>query len=119
SRTPLHLPCENGHTDVRFPTRNTCQLNTHDSFKKSPLMKAVEHQHRDCVAILLEHGANPGFKDPCGNTALHLAAIIPSESVVELLLEHNADIDAQNMLGYTPLAMAIVERCDDMVKFLL
>ncbi|KFU98224.1 Ankyrin repeat domain-containing protein 7, partial [Tauraco erythrolophus] len=119
SRTPLlHLPCESDHTDVRFLTGNTCQL-TRDSFDRSPLMKAVEQQHADCAAILLEHGANPDFKDVCGNTALHLAAEIPGTSLVELLLEHNADIDAQNRLGYTPLTIAIIEHCEEMVEFLL
>lgn len=58
--------------------------------------QAVEHQHKDCVAILLEHGANPDLRGAGGNTALHLAATIPSKSLVELLLEHNAHIDAQN-----------------------
>ncbi|XP_009979545.1 PREDICTED: ankyrin repeat domain-containing protein 7-like, partial [Tauraco erythrolophus] len=116
---PLHLPCESDPTDVWFPAGNACQLNTGDSFNRSPLMKAVEHQHADCAAILLEHGANPDFKDVCGNTALHLAAEIPGTSLVELLLEHNADIDAQNRLGYTPLTIAIIEHCEEMVEFLL
>lgn len=58
--------------------------------------QAVEHQHKDCVAILLEHGADPNLRDVSGNTALHLAAITTSKPLVELLLEHNADIEAQN-----------------------
>ncbi|KFQ13840.1 Ankyrin repeat domain-containing protein 7, partial [Leptosomus discolor] len=120
SRTPLHLACGNGHTGVvRFLARKKCQLNPHDCFQKSPLVKAVERQHKDCVAILLEHGANPDLKGACGNTALHLAAIIPSKPLVELLLEHNAHIDAQNELGYTPLTVAITEQCEEIVEFLL
>lgn len=61
--------------------------------------QAVEHQHKDCVAILLEHGANPNLRDVSGNTALHLAAIIASKPLVELLLEHNADIEAPNVVS--------------------
>uniref|UniRef100_A0A8B9M7J5 Uncharacterized protein n=1 Tax=Accipiter nisus TaxID=211598 RepID=A0A8B9M7J5_9AVES len=38
-------------------------------------LQAVEHQHKDCVAILLEHGANPNLRDVSGNTALHLAKV--------------------------------------------
>lgn len=58
--------------------------------------QAVDHQHKDCVTILLEHGAKPNLKGAGGNTALHMAAVIPSKPLVELLLEHNAHIDAQN-----------------------
>ncbi|NXS38823.1 ANKR7 protein, partial [Pomatostomus ruficeps] len=83
----------NGHADVvRFLVGEKCKLNPCDKFKKSPLMKAVEHQHRDCAAILLEHGANHGHRGASGNTALHLAVLVSSKSLVELLLEHGADI---------------------------
>ncbi|KFV41479.1 Ankyrin repeat domain-containing protein 7, partial [Tyto alba] len=120
SRTPLHLACANGHAAVvRFLAGKKCKLNPCDSFQKSPLMKAVERQHKDCVAILLEHGASPDLKGPGGNTALHLAAVIPNKSLVELLLAHKAHIDAQNELGYTPLTLAITEHCEEMVEFLL
>ncbi|XP_042648613.1 ankyrin repeat domain-containing protein 30A-like isoform X3 [Tyto alba] len=119
-QTPLHLACANGHAAVvRFLAGKKCKLNPCDSFQKSPLMKAVERQHKDCVAILLEHGASPDLKGPGGNTALHLAAVIPNKSLVELLLAHKAHIDAQNELGYTPLTLAITEHCEEMVEFLL
>lgn len=58
--------------------------------------QAVEHQHRKCAAILLEHGANHDHRGVSGNTALHLAVLVSSKSLVELLLEHGADIDAKN-----------------------
>ncbi|XP_064909556.1 ankyrin repeat domain-containing protein 7-like [Columba livia] len=81
--------------------------------------QAVQHQHKDCALALLEHGANPDHKGAGGNTALHLAAIMPSKSMVELLLEHNAHIDAQNDLGYTPLTVAVIKHREEMVEFLL
>lgn len=58
--------------------------------------QAVEHQHGDCAAILLEHGANHDLRGASGNTALHFAVMGSSKSLVELLLEHGADIDAKN-----------------------
>ncbi|KAL2311125.1 hypothetical protein Nmel_002814 [Mimus melanotis] len=82
-------------------------------------MKAVEHQHRDCAAILLEHGADPNHRGVSGSTALHFAVMASSKSLVELLLEHGADINAKDKLGYTPLTLAITENCEEMVKFLL
>ncbi|NWQ87222.1 ANKR7 protein, partial [Burhinus bistriatus] len=112
SRTPLHLASANSHEDViQFLAGKKCQLN----FGKSPLMKAVEHQHKDCVALLLEHGAIPDLR----GAGLHFAAVLPAKSLVELLLEHNAHIYAQNEPGYTPLTVAITEPCEEVVKFLL
>lgn len=58
--------------------------------------QAVQCQQDRCVAILLEHEADPNLVDINGNTALHLAARIPSLSVAVLLLEHEANINAQN-----------------------
>ncbi|XP_074683019.1 uncharacterized protein LOC141924448 [Strix aluco] len=116
---PLHRACENDHADVQFLAGRKCHLNPRDNFQKTPLIKTVEHQHKDCVAILLEHGASPDLKGAGGNTALHLAVAIPSKSLVELLLEHKAHINAQNELGYTPLTLAITKHCEEMVEFLL
>nr|XP_031362115.1 ankyrin repeat domain-containing protein 7-like [Lonchura striata domestica] len=99
-RTPLHLACINGHADVvQFLVEKKCKLNPCDRLDKSPLIKAVEHQHRDCAAILLEHGANQDHRAVNGNTALHFAVMASSKSLVKLLLEHGADIDAKNKVS--------------------
>ncbi|NXH51965.1 ANKR7 protein, partial [Rhabdornis inornatus] len=119
SRTPPHLACINGHAVVQFLVEKKCKLNPCDELNKSPLMKAVEHQHRDCAAILLEHGADPSHRGVSGNTALHFAIMVSNKSLVELLLEHGAYINAKNKLGYTPLTLAVTENCEEMVKFLL
>lgn len=58
--------------------------------------QAVQCQHENCVRILLENHANPNLVDIDDNTALHLAANVPSISTAVLLLEHDADIGAQN-----------------------
>lgn len=58
--------------------------------------KAVEGQHERCVGILLENHSEPNLVDINGNTALHLAANIPSVSTARLLLEHEANINAPN-----------------------
>ncbi|NXC56736.1 ANKR7 protein, partial [Aleadryas rufinucha] len=119
SRTPLHLACINGHADVQFLVEKKCKLNPCDKFSQSPLMKAVEHQHGNCAAILLEHGANLDLRGASSNTALHFAVMGSNKSLVELLLEHGADIDAKNEFGYTPLILAVTENHEEMVKFLL
>lgn len=48
------------------------------------------------MSTLLEHEADPNLVDINGNTALHLAARIPSVPVALKLLEHEANINAQN-----------------------
>uniref|UniRef100_A0A8C6ZUP3 Ankyrin repeat domain-containing protein 7 n=1 Tax=Nothoprocta perdicaria TaxID=30464 RepID=A0A8C6ZUP3_NOTPE len=114
-RTPLHLACANGHSEVvSYLVENKCKLNLCDSDGRTPLMKvrdignlivgktfplflcclqAVQGQQEECVAVLLAHGADPDLADAAGNTALHLAALAPNTSLAGQLLEHHALID--------------------------
>ncbi|XP_030324548.1 ankyrin repeat domain-containing protein 7-like, partial [Calypte anna] len=70
NRTPLHLACANGHTEVaRFLLKHGSQLDAVDNFGRTPLMKAVQLREQDCVTFLLEHGADPNLADIDGNTA--------------------------------------------------
>lgn len=59
----------------------------------------MQCQQDRCVSILLEHKADPNLVDFNGNTALHLAARIPSIPVALQLLEHEANINAQNKVS--------------------
>ncbi|KAM9171575.1 ankyrin repeat domain-containing protein 26 isoform 6-T6 [Pangshura tecta] len=120
NRTPLHLACANGHSDiVNYLVDNKCKLNLCDNDNRSPLMKAVQCQEEKCATMLLEHGADPNLVDVNSNTALHLAAQTANISLVVQLLEYNAHIDSQNKEGYTPLTIAITENHQEMVEFLL
>lgn len=90
---------EDAHTfqcweDVGVLTVRNIDVGSYSSFVSC--FQAVEHQHGDCAAILLEHGANHDLRGASGNTALHFAVMGSSKSLVELLLEHGADIDAKN-----------------------
>ncbi|NXP58005.1 ANR26 protein, partial [Chloropsis cyanopogon] len=119
-RTLLHLASANGHADVvRHLAGKNCLLNLPDNLKRTPLMKAVQYQQEECVAILLEHGADPNLADADGNTALHLAVLSGNTTVAGLLLEHNASSDAQNQEGYTPLNLAVSKQHEEMLKCLL
>ncbi|KPP57723.1 hypothetical protein Z043_124528, partial [Scleropages formosus] len=85
-------------------------------------MKAVQCQQERCALTLLEHNADPNLVDIDGNTALHLAASIPSIAplpLAKLLLEHKAHIDAQNSNGCTPLILAVMVKHFEMAKLLL
>lgn len=58
--------------------------------------QAVACKQENCVAVLLEHGADPNITDHDGNTALHLAVQTANVFVAEILLQYNAQIDALN-----------------------
>ncbi|NXO76891.1 ANR26 protein, partial [Sitta europaea] len=119
-RTSLHLTSANGCADVvRHLSGKNCQLDLADDLKRTPLMKAVQRQQEECVAILLEHGANPNLADADGNTALHLAVLSDNTIVAGLLLECNANIDAKNQGGYTPLNLAVSKQHEEMLECLL
>ena len=74
--------------------------------------QAVQGQHERCVSILLENHAEPNLVDINGNTALHLAANIPSISTAVLLLQHEAEINAQNkVILYLSLSLYSFSHC--------
>ncbi|XP_060100384.1 ankyrin repeat domain-containing protein 26 [Heteronotia binoei] len=120
NRTPLHLACANGCTDVvTFLVDNKCRLNLCDNDNRSPLMKAVQCQQEFCASYLLQHGADPNVVDLNNNTALHFAASNSSLSIAEQLFEYNANVDAQNKDGSTPLFLAVAGGNQEMAEFLL
>ena len=51
--------------------------------------------NKECVTLLLAHGADVNARNDWGYTALHNAAYKGHKEVVELLLAHNVNIDAQ------------------------
>jgi len=64
---------------------------------------------RDAVQAALELGGNVDAVNQAGNTALHGAAFLGYDSVVQLLVERNATVNARNKRGQTPLGM-LMER---------
>ncbi|HUS81592.1 MAG TPA: ankyrin repeat domain-containing protein [Armatimonadota bacterium] len=65
----------------------------------------------EIVALLLEHGADPNYRDRAGGTPLnivcHQTYAEGTPEIVDILLAHGADPNARDFDGYTPLHLCI------------
>ncbi|HEY3761533.1 MAG TPA: ankyrin repeat domain-containing protein [Verrucomicrobiae bacterium] len=71
--------------------------------RATPLETAAQYGEIAAAEILLNHGANPNYRDLNGDTPLHYAQSTPSREMVGLLLDHHADPNVRNSQGKTPL----------------
>ena len=60
----------------------------------------------DAVRLVLELGADVNATNDAGRTALHGAAHIRSDAIVQLLIDHGAQVNAEDLRGITPLMIA-------------
>ena len=86
--------------------------------KTTPLMMAAgvrrdlsesrvsESSSLEAVKLALELGADVNATNDEGDTALHGAARIKSDAIVQLLVDNGARVHARNKLGQTPLFIA-------------
>jgi uncharacterized protein len=65
------------------------------SLKQAPLLEAAK--------LAVKNGSDVNAADAMGNTALHYAAYLRVDSVVQFLVENGARMDATNKFGETPL----------------
>jgi ankyrin repeat protein len=66
-----------------------------NSLKHPPLLEAAK--------LALKSGADVNAADDMGNTALHYAAYLRVDAVVQFLVENGARMDVTNKFGETPL----------------
>ena len=85
-----------------------------NAFGTTPLMVAAglgendarrpaDHRVVETVALLIELGADVTGATPAGSTALHGAAAMWEDGVIQLLVDHGADVNAEDNRGRTPL----------------
>ncbi len=95
SINPLHIATiENRLEVVRFllerheqnRIRGDFSTDSGDINGKTPLIYAIEHNHRAVFEILLEHGANTSANDNSGNSTLHYAVWRDRREITEKLL---------------------------------
>ncbi|XP_052258828.1 ankyrin repeat domain-containing protein 26-like [Dreissena polymorpha] len=122
NRTPMHLACVQGHTDiVNELLAWNARTDAGDSQARTPLMKAVECNQEGCVEVLLERKKDLNLKDADHNTALHLAVLEAPAKVVAMLINGGADVNIKNKDGLTPLMLSVHDptKRDDMTRLLL
>ncbi|HYL39182.1 MAG TPA: ankyrin repeat domain-containing protein [Bryobacteraceae bacterium] len=92
--------------------------NLPDRDNVTPLMVAIgaaqtenrlppESQVLDAVKLCFELGNNVNAAGRNGQTALHAAAAMGEDSVIQFLFDHGAKLDAKDRLGHTALDVAL------------
>ncbi len=71
------------------------------------LMLAAFHNRRECLQLLLRHGADPDHRLKGGVTAAMLAAAQGYTDIVSELAAHGADLKAETDFGVTALDLAV------------
>ena len=76
----------------------------------TPLLVATRYGHTEVCDLLLANGGDLEEKKPVTEeTALHLAAVLGHESLLQLLLSYKANINSKSRTGSTPRHLASQE----------
>ena len=89
---------------------------------KTPLLVAASHGYADIIQLLLDHGADPNFRDSEERTAAMLAAKYGQVRVLVLLLNlRDVDVNCVDAKGESALIHAVIgshEKCvESILKF--
>ena len=117
--TPFLLAAMDGNVDVmrvlaeagadpRLGTEeNTSPLMVAAGLGQVPAETRVAERHSiDAVEFVLELGADVNRTNTVGRTALHGAAHIRSDTIVQILVDHGAEVNIGDQRGITPLMIA-------------
>jgi ankyrin repeat protein len=97
-------------------------INRHDDFGDTALIRTTRNGWVDGCQILLQDGADPNATNFLGQTPCHFAARLPgstAQQLLALLQAHGADVDRPDCGGYTPLMGAIFVRRPDLVEYFI
>lgn len=101
-------------------TSNNYQLDEPDEDGFTPAMQAAWHGQKDCLQILLDHGANITQANATGCTAAHFAAGQGHLECLKMLIEDgDIDVDTRTKFGATALILAAKGGHTECVEFLL
>ena len=61
-------------SSIAFFLRHREDINTQDANGCTPVIISTQHNYHQCVAYLIQNGADMSLRDNNGDTALHWAA---------------------------------------------
>jgi cytohesin len=123
--TSIHYAAEMGETDAlrRLILEGADIESTHNPIYSepvgTPLFLAAWEEHVETVEVLLQHGANPNYRNVVGNSALGRAAQVGNLKMTNVLLSSGASVDIKDNDGCTPLMIAAAEGHEQVVEALL
>ena len=89
------------------------------TYSEQDLLRAVVSANKEKTGLMLRAGISANAKDEQGQSALAMAAALPSTGIADLLVTHGADVNARSNDGATPLTAAIMAGQKDTAKLLL
>jgi ankyrin repeat protein len=116
-QSAFHVAAANGHTSVALillheneereqSMKQRARKKSEAAEKVAPKSSSTDATDEDDMSPRARPISDINREDYKGNTALHLAAMSPSErcqKMLQLLLENGADPNRSNWFGYTPL----------------
>lgn len=87
--------------------------------KATPLLWAIEKDHREIISYLLEHGADINAQGQQGVSSLHRAALHGNVKLATYLLARGARVNIKDKTNATPLINAAGKGHLEMVRLLL
>ncbi|KAM9354092.1 ankyrin repeat and SOCS box protein 2 [Pholidichthys leucotaenia] len=86
---------------------------------ESPLLVAVSKDHKECVEVLLERGADTDIPNNDKETPLYKACEKNNAGIVAMLLNYGAVVNARCIQGWTALQEAVVQNNVEICEMLL
>ena len=109
NKTPLHWASINAMPETaQRLIRSNAEINDQDSYGKTPLCIAAEHDDHVMVQLLLNSSANVELKADQGWTSLHAAASNGNVKILNSLLQAKADYTVVTADMASPLIKASV-----------
>uniref|UniRef100_A0A8C6KYM4 E3 ubiquitin-protein ligase MIB2 n=1 Tax=Nothobranchius furzeri TaxID=105023 RepID=A0A8C6KYM4_NOTFU len=117
----LHLASLNNHRDVAevLVKEGRCDINICNNRNQTPLQLAVTQGHTDLVQLLVDEGADVNMEDEDGDTAMHVALLLPLEPALGKCLGYGLtwliplcpQLNSSGLLGNTELNIGTAIAC--------